>query len=318
MPKRAFSFHWTKLCLLGFGCALVLPGFVPGLAAAERFAVATYNLEGYILQPLQRRSVKPELARARIHESIRALNADVLGLQEVGGTNALLELRSALKSDGLEYPYWELVPGFDPNIQVALLSRFPFRARHSHSQDGFLLNGRRFRLTRGIVEVDVQVRDNYWFTLFVVHLKSKVPTPEADEADLREQEALVLREKIDARLRANPEMNLAVVGDLNDLRNSRPVRAVLGRGKYALVDTRPAEKNGDPVFQGAARTSGRAVTWTHFYSKEDTYSRLDYILLSKGMAREWEPAGTYVLSEPNWGMASDHRPVVASFTTRDR
>jgi len=52
--------------------------------------------------------------------------------------------------------------------------------------------------------------------------------------------------------------------------------------------------------------------------KGDTYSRIDYILTSHGMVREWLPAETYVLSSPNWGVASDHRPVVAGFVAEEQ
>ena len=51
---------------------------------------------------------------------------------------------------------------------------------------------------------------------------------------------------------------------------------------------------------------------------EDTYSRIDYILLSPGMAREWVKDETYVLALPNWGVGSDHRPLVATFVAEDR
>lgn len=54
------------------------------------------------------------------------------------------------------------------------------------------------------------------------------------------------------------------------------------------------------------------------FDKEDVYSRIDYILLSRGMEREWLNEETYVLSLPNWGIASDHRPVVAGFVAEDR
>jgi endonuclease/exonuclease/phosphatase family metal-dependent hydrolase len=51
---------------------------------------------------------------------------------------------------------------------------------------------------------------------------------------------------------------------------------------------------------------------------EDVYTRIDYILLSHGMERQWLGAEAYVLSLPNWGLASDHRPLVAGFTTEDQ
>jgi len=49
--------------------------------------------------------------------------------------------------------------------------------------------------------------------------------------------------------------------------------------------------------------------------KDDTYIRIDYILLSPAMARDWVKAGTYASTVPNWGIASDHRPIIAAFET---
>src|SRR5690348_2258176 len=103
--------------------------------AGETFRVATYNLDGYLDTDSQTRHAKPAEARAKVRESIRALHPDVLAVQEVGGASALQELRLALKSEGLDFPYWEHVPGHDTNIQVAVLSKFPFTARRPHTND---------------------------------------------------------------------------------------------------------------------------------------------------------------------------------------
>lgn len=285
------------------------------LAAAPHFTVGTFNLENYTHGSSPSRPAKSEASRNKVRESIRALEADVLGLQEIGDTNALQELRASLKRGGMDYPYWEHVSGYDTNICVGVLSRFPVVARRPHTNDGFLLYGRRFRLTRGIAEVDVQVTPKYSFTLLVAHLKSRRPSAQADHAEIREQEAIVLREKIDTRLRSSPNVNLIVVGDLNDLHDSPAVRTVIGKGKTALVDTRPAERNEDGLDTSSSR---RQITWTHFYAQQDVFSRVDYILVSRGMAREWDPVGTQVLALPNWGLASDHRPLRARFLAQDK
>ena len=308
-----FTLRAVGLAGLWLGFAWPLP-----LAAAGTFRVATYNLNNYLDVPVGNRPVKTPPARAKIRESLRALKADVVALQEMGSTNALRELRDSLKAEGLDYPHWEHVQGFDTNIHLAVLSRFPIVARRPHTNDSFLLFGRRFRVGRGFAEVDIQVNPRYAFTLITAHLKSRAPVPEADQAALRLEEARLLREKIDARLAANPNVNLSVLGDLNDTKDTLPIRTIIGQYRSPLIDTRPAEQNGDDQPHPNPRFDPPNVTWTYYYGKEDAYSRFDYLLLSRGMAREWITNETYILRLPNWGIGSDHRPVVATFRAEER
>ncbi len=286
--------------------------------AAQVFRVATYNLENYLAAPVGTRPAKPAPAKIKIRQSIRKLNADVLALQEVGGTNALLELRASLKADGVDYPHWEFVQGFDTNIHVAVLSKFPFSARRPHTNESFLLKSRRFFVGRGFAEVDVRPNPRYTFTLLTAHLKSRREVATASETELREQEARLLRDAIDARLAASTNLNLVVLGDFNDTHDSLTIKTILGKGVTALLDTRPAERNGDSLRQADKRWPRRTVTWTYHYGVKDAYERIDYLLLSRGMAKEWDPKGTFVLRLPNWGVGSDHRPIVASFWAEDR
>jgi endonuclease/exonuclease/phosphatase family metal-dependent hydrolase len=303
---------------LFIGFLIATAGTSHACAGAEAFRIATYNLEHYLAEPIGSRPAKSPAGRAKIRESLRTLNADVVALQEMGTTNELLELRASLKTEGLDYPYWEHVLGFDTNIHVAVLSKFPIVDRKPHTTDSFLLQGRRFRVQRGFAEIELRVNPAYKFTLLTAHLKSRRQSPEADEAELREQEAIALREHIEALLARNPEANVVVLGDFNDTRDSKSTRALIGRGRTALLDTRPAERNGDNTPNSNPRWDPRNITWTHHFGKEDTYSRIDYILLSRGMAREWLTNETYVLALPNWGVGSDHRPIVAGFSASDR
>jgi endonuclease/exonuclease/phosphatase family metal-dependent hydrolase len=285
----------------------------PLAAEPAVFRVGSYNLENYLNQPVGTRPAKSSAAKARVRESIRALGAEVLAVQEIGPAPDLEELRQALKREGADYPYSEHVAGADTNVFVGVLSRFPIVARRPHTNEAFLLRGRRFQVSRGFAEVDLEVLDGFRFTLFVAHLKSRRVSAAADESDLREQEAIRLRELLEARLRADPEALFVVAGDLNDTKDSRAVRTLIGRGKQKLVDTRPAEANGDSGVRSMASAEPRTITWTHHFGKEDAYDRIDYLLLSPGMAGHWRREGTRVLTVPDWGEASDHRPIAAAF-----
>lgn len=286
---------------------------------AEIFRIAAYNVENYLDQPTEsRHEVKSDEAKAKVRESILAMKPDVISFEEMGSTNALLELRDSLKAQGLNFPYWEHITGADTNIHVAVLSRFQIVARRPHTNENFLLEGRRFGVSRGFLEVDIRVNANYSFTLLGAHLKSKRAMAEADEADLRLEEAKLLRARVNAIFDTNPRANLVVLGDLNDTKDSAPIKTIVGSGRFKLFDARPAERNGDDPWDPRHGGHQRDVTWTFCYGAEDTYSRIDYILLSPAMAHEWVRSETYVLSLPNWGAASDHRPIVAGFVAEDR
>ena len=285
------------------------------LLSAGEFVVVSYNLENFVGPNLQNRPVKSVAAKAKIVESILAARPDVLAVQEIGQRALVKELQKMLKAKGLELPNAEFVDGPDPVINLAVLSRFPLRSI-THNKVQFLLGKHRLLVSRGFSEVQVRVASGYSFTLINAHLKSKRPVPYADEAALRLAEAEALRKIVEQRLTVSPNLNLIVVGDLNDAPDTRPVKTVIGRGKRKLADLRPSERNGDKA-PSTNRYPPRRVTWTTYYEREDSYSRFDYLLTSPGMVRELVREGTYVLVIPDWGVASDHRPVVATFMDRD-
>ena len=74
---------------------LFLLGVVLGTLgqAQTPIRVASYNVENYILSPIQNRPLKTKLAQAKVVESILAAKPDVLALQEVGTIKALAKLQ---------------------------------------------------------------------------------------------------------------------------------------------------------------------------------------------------------------------------------
>jgi endonuclease/exonuclease/phosphatase family metal-dependent hydrolase len=294
---------------------LVILFLPPPLARAETnvFRLATFNVENYLDASSGSRHAKSPAAQAKVRDCILALKPDVIALQEMGATNALLDLQSKLKSSGLDLPFWDEITGFDTNIHLAVLSRFPIVARRPHTNENFLLDGRRFLVSRGFTELDLQVNPQFTFTLIAAHLKSRRPSAIADEEEWRYEEAAALRRVIDARFAQDSAQNLAVLGDFNDMQDSKPVRAIMGRGTTRLFDTRPAERNGDDDASADGGRKPRRITWTHYYAQDDVYSRIDYILLGRGLQTRWLKDETYILSTPDWGLASDHRALVAGF-----
>lgn len=284
------------------------------ISVGERISLATFNVENYILESNQGRNAKSIASRQAVKNSLLSLQADVVALQEIGSVNALLELRNGLELESLSYPYHAISETPGSPIHVALLSRFPIKHVAHHTTNVFVLYGKAFRPSRGFLEVDVVIPKSESLKIFVAHLKSKRSVGYADQWDLRTREALLLRSLVDARLKKDPEQLLAVVGDFNDGPVSQTLKFLRGgKGKMRFADARPSE--GIPMnLQRPDLISGkRASVWTHFFQDEDIYSRVDFILMNRALNQYYRDNKSCVLNLPNWGQASDHRPVLAVF-----
>ena len=115
-----------KISSICFPCLIALLIALPaGLFGADSFTIVSYNAENYLDRAVGNRKAKPATARAKLRECVLAVEPDVLALQEMGARSALLELQTSLKAEGLDLPHLEHVSGWDTNIHVAVLSRFP-------------------------------------------------------------------------------------------------------------------------------------------------------------------------------------------------
>ncbi|HZL44821.1 MAG TPA: endonuclease/exonuclease/phosphatase family protein [Opitutaceae bacterium] len=284
--------------------ALLVEAMVAGGASAGSVTVATYNVENYVAADRRVDEVyrpaypKPEAAKTALRAVIRALDADVLALQEMGPDGYLEELRRDLRAEGLDYPHVAMAEAVDADRHVAVLSRIPFGRVQTHADLDFRYFGGRAKVKRGLLEVAVTV-DGTELTLFVVHLRSRfTERPDDPGAALfRAGEAAAVRDLVLRRFPDPAAARFVVLGDCNDTRNSKPLRLLTRRGGTMIATlAKAADPNGE--------------TWTYYYHRDDTYSRVDYVLVSPGLASAVAAGGARVYDGPGVREASDHRPVV--------
>ena len=271
---------------------------------AETLTVATYNIENYtaadrVTEAGYRQDYpKPEAAKQALRAVLRALDADVLVLQEMGPRPYLEELRRDLRTEGLDYPQAVLLEAADDARHVAVLAKRPFKSVTPHTELDFKYFDGRERVKRGVLEV-VLATGAGDVTLWAVHLKSRfTERPDDPNSALRRAgEAVAIRDLILKR-HLNPQTaRFAVLGDFNDGKTSRPIRAFLERGKTAITELLPA-------------ADSRGEMWTRAYTKEDSYERPDFILVSPGLKPFVRDGAAKIDDRPETRAASDHRPVV--------
>jgi endonuclease/exonuclease/phosphatase family metal-dependent hydrolase len=266
--------------------------------------VATYNVENYGLanrltdSGYRRDYPKPEAEKQALRSVIRDVAADVLVLQEIGGRGYLEELQRDLRREGLDYPYAELGEGSDAERHVALLSRLPLKAVRRHARLEFSYLGGRETVKRGLLEAVLKAPGGD-VTVFAVHLKSRLTDHPDDPLSSRRRagEATAIRDLI---LRSFPVPSLArflILGDCNDGRVSKALGFLQKRGRTVVAHLLTAEDT-------------RGETWTHYYRREETYSRVDHILVSPALRPEVRGARAHIHDGPGVRQASDHRPVV--------
>ncbi len=284
-------------------------------AGAETLRIATYNLENYttagrlVGDDYLRDYPKPEAAKRALHAVIAGLGADILAVQEMGPAPYLEELQHDLAAIGLAYPFSYLVEAADPDRHIAILSRIRPKAVNCYAHIGLVSQGAKDLVKRGAAEVVVET-DRGDLSLWVVHLKSRftVKPSDPDSALQRAAESVAIRDLV-LRRHPNPvSARFLIVGDFNDGKARRPVRAMESRGSRVIATLLDA-------------ADSRGERWTHFYRREETYERVDHILVSPALmplverSRYGDPIAR-IYDGDGVTRASDHRPVVVALQLR--
>ncbi len=221
---------------------------------------------------------------------------DILGICEIGTDDDLTDFQTKLRRAGVDLPHSRRGYGADRRRSLAILSRFPIVAWKLPEKTNYKLNGRTFSISRGILDTTIQLPGKQ-FRMVGVHLKSKRPVEDADQESMRRNESMLLRQHLENIIKQSPKTNLIVYGDFNDTKASRSIYSIRGRPNspdhMQLLDL--ADANGH--------------RWTHYWKREDVYSRFDYIMANEAAMMWIDRKQSCILSPRNWLEASDHRPI---------
>lgn len=286
-------------------CALSFAQAFPAQAGGE-FSLMTYNLKRFSYEDRdrdgQKDNFKPENEIEAILSLLQKNRPDVLAVQEIGDAASLAVLTQRLAKAGLDYPNHAYFMNEGATVGLAVLTRFPITSSQPITNETYTIGSEQLSVQRGFLQVDIEVSPAYQFTLMVAHLKSKLYHP-LGQTEMRRNEARLLNKNVRRLLSKQPERNLVVVGDLNDTFTSAAVRELIGSPR-CLHDLRPQDSVLD--------------VWTHFWAAQESYERLDYILVSDGMKAEVVPEKCRVVRDPLTYVGSDHRPVMAVFKDSDQ
>jgi len=277
-------------------------------AASAALTVATYNVENYTIADRMVEGVyrqaypKPESEKAALRQVIAGINPDILAVAEMGGQPYLDDFQRELKQAGQDFPHTVVLEAADADRHVAVLSKVPFKEVKRHAKVGFTYFGQPDVVKRGVLEVIFATNEGD-FSVFVVHLKSK-RTERKDDPEggiQRAEEAEAVRDLVLSRYPDPTKGKFMICGDFNDTRSTRPVRAMQKRGNTVIGELIPA-------------TDSRGELWTHFFRREDTYSRIDYLLVSPALKPFVAGGKASIWDGPGTGIGSDHRPVYLRLT----
>ncbi|HRH97552.1 MAG TPA: hypothetical protein PLB55_16545 [Prosthecobacter sp.] len=276
-------------------------------AEPERITFCSYNLKNWLtmdrfdMQTYKTlpSAPKPEDERVRVVKILAAIKPDILGVCEIGTADDLADLQKRLKAAGLDLPHTELAHGGDETRRLALMSRLPIKARHSQTDLTYQIGAQTLPFQRGILDVTISLTPTFDLHLVGVHLKSMREITEADQAQMRRNEARLLRKHLDSIFTREPGARILAYGDFNEHRNQPAIGEVMG-----------SPRTSDVAMQDVWLKDRDGEVWTHFWDAADTYSRLDYCFASRLLRPHIDYSKCFIYSARDFDKASDHRPLV--------
>jgi endonuclease/exonuclease/phosphatase family metal-dependent hydrolase len=279
-------------------------GLAEETALPAEIRVIHYNLRNYLAMErrvdgeVRENAPKPEREKLPLVKMVARAKPDVLGVCEMGQESDLVDLRDRLARAGIHLPHHSLLRAADEERHLALLSRFPISADRSLGNLTYQIDGATLPFQRGILDVTLEITPAYHLRLIGNHLKSRREVPEGDQAVMRRNEALLVRQHIEKILTEDPATNLLVYGDFNDTRNEATIKTIQG----AIGTT--------TYLRDLPLSDSDGLRWTYYWNFTDVYERIDFAFVSSGLYPEIVRDHSFIVKADEWDEASDHRPIV--------
>ena len=286
--------------------------------------VGSYNLQNFFdvwdnpYTDDETTKVKPRTAVRELARAIKALDADVLVVQELEHEQLLTALVEEFLPDA-GYRYVAASPGNDGRgILLGCLSRYPITQVSSHRHQWFTHPDHPdtpYRFSRDLLRFTIDVGIDRPLQVYNVHLKSNGSRPGDPNSMLkRTAESLRVKQIIRDRVAADPGLLAVVAGDFNSAYETRPDQDRPWPGMAAL---RAPEPDGSQLLTDVhdALTDAQRVT----HPGDDRYPPVtfDYILAAPAMAQRYVKGSARVLPEGKLTGGSDHLPLRATFRIAD-
>ncbi len=230
--------------------------------------------------------------RKEVARVVDPLAIDVLMLAEVESQGVLDALNGDLAAP---FAQTKLIDGNDPRaIDVGIMSRLPLVKVVSHASETFTKLGTKspvYSYARDCLEVHLDAH-GHDLVLLGVHFRSK----DNDDPNKRLAEAQHTRQIADAILKAEPNAEVLVLGDFNDVPASPPLAAISA---------------GTPPFVDAADSVAAADRWSFVY--QGMNQLIDHQTGSPSLAKLLEPASVTLVHSKQVSAASDHSPLLARY-----
>ena len=261
----------------------------------DPFSFVAYNVKNWLVS--YQSPAKSDEAKDAVIRMLAVGEPDIIGLSEIGSEDDVREIQEDLKQAGIDLPHFFYTGGADKVRHLALISRYPITDTVSPDLS---IPGKEYSVQRGILDATITIGEGE-VRFIGLHLKSKRPVPEFDEAVIRLDESKIVRKHLDSIFEADPETMIIAYGDFNDTTRSLSTRMVTGR-----YNSRKAMKPVD-------LKDSRGENWTHNWDYQDIYSRIDFVTVSRGISSHVDTKASKIIDEDFWEDASDHRPLLVRF-----